>query len=251
MDLTCWPYEGYVQNCSDCNDQDINIYPEADCVDATTGCDGKIGADCSCQSSGNPTLYYRDSDGDGYGVEADTTTSCTELGTGWTTNTVFDCDDNDAAVYPGASCNGSGASACGIIGADCTCQSTTGSGVTYYADTDGDGAGDPNNSSVVCGEPAAGWVDNALDCDDTVFGWAQGDECSTGCGCITFVDPSCYCAFTDADKDGVCDGLDVCPTDDDKRDVDGNGVPDCNEELCFIENDSFDVKMLRTNANSP
>lgn len=37
---------------------------------------------------------------------------------------------------------------------------------TWYADTDGDGAGDPASSLLAC-NPPIGYVDNAADCDDT------------------------------------------------------------------------------------
>lgn len=38
----------------------------------------------------------------------------------------------------------------------------------YYADTDGDGFGDPNNAAQFCeATPPPNWADNAADCDDT------------------------------------------------------------------------------------
>jgi hypothetical protein len=37
---------------------------------------------------------------------------------------------------------------------------------TYYRDFDGDGFGTPNNSIFTCSEPASGYVNNSLDCDD-------------------------------------------------------------------------------------
>ena len=43
-----------------------------------------------------------------------------------------------------------------------------GCSTTVYADTDGDGYGDPDNTTTDCSEPLpAGWVANSDDCDDT------------------------------------------------------------------------------------
>jgi hypothetical protein len=87
------------------------------------------------------TKIYYDRDGDGYSDEND-------------------CDDNDAAVNPGASeiCNG--------IDDDCDGLIDEGvSEVPYFADADGDGYGDPNDSVEACGAPS-GYVDDNTDCDD-------------------------------------------------------------------------------------
>ena len=45
----------------------------------------------------------------------------------------------------------------------------TGSGTTYFADVDGDGFGDVNNSQIL-DEPQAGWVLDSTDCDDNLVG---------------------------------------------------------------------------------
>ena len=94
-----------------------------------------------------------------------------------------------------------------------------------------------------------GYVANGDDCDDNnPNGKVVGQKCFTGCDCDTFIDPACFCATTDGDNDGVCDGIDVCPFDDDKIDMDGNGVPDCVENCAGV--DAFDVTFLRTDATN-
>ena len=98
----------------------------------------------------------------------------------------------------------------------------------------------------MCTDPGEGWTNNDKDCDDNFLGYAVGDECFTGTGCSTILSPSCYCAFFDGDKDGVCDGIDVCPEEDDKIDIDLNGVPDCSEEPCIEAYDDFGQNYLRT-----
>jgi hypothetical protein len=58
--------------------------------------------------------------------------------------------------------------------------------------------------------------------------------------------PACFCAFFDGDHDGVCDGIDICPDEDDNIDIDENGIPDCSEEPCTEAEDDFGANFLRT-----
>ena len=175
------------------------------------------------------STWYADADLDGYGDPANTYYGCYVYSntTAWVENDQ-DCDDNNNVVWIGAWCDdGAG---CGAINQECKCESGAGASDTYYADVDQDGFGDPNNSMQSCGSTApAGYVTNDLDCDDNYWGWYQGADCYTGTNCDTFIDPSCYCATDDPDRDGICNGIDICPNHDDKVDEDGNGIPDCIE----------------------
>jgi len=81
-----------------------------------------------------------DGDGDGYGPEED-------------------CDDADPGVYPGAP------EACDELDNDCDGVVDEDVLTVYFADRDGDGAGDPTASVEAC-EPPAEMVDSADDCDD-------------------------------------------------------------------------------------
>jgi hypothetical protein len=53
--------------------------------------------------------------------------------------------------------------------------------VTYYADVDWDGFGDPSSAVVACAAPE-GWVVNGADCDDQAAGTFPGaaDACGDG-----------------------------------------------------------------------
>ncbi len=84
-----------------------------------------------------------DTDGDGY-AEGD------------------DCDDNNAAINPGAT------EVCDSVDNDCdgNTDEDPSDGTTYYADTDGDYYGDPGSTIEACERPAD-YRTNALDCDDT------------------------------------------------------------------------------------
>lgn len=103
---------------------------------------------------------------------------------------------------------------------------------TYYADSDGDGYGDPNQPIQDCGAPT-GYVENNLDCDDTNPNIYPGATCNDNDACTVgdTIGPDCQCAgiFQDTDQDGVCDANDVCPGGDDSVDLNGNGVPDACE----------------------
>jgi hypothetical protein len=74
-----------------------------------------------------------------------------------------DCDDTDASQYPGADeyCNGEDDDCDGDIDEDGEVLD----GDTWYADSDGDGTGDEDNTLVACSQPS-GYVDNTWDCND-------------------------------------------------------------------------------------
>ncbi len=88
-----------------------------------TGIDGGDGGD-DCD---NPSPWYFDGDGDGHGDPGDRQDACEAPGDGWL-STGYDCDDDDAATYPGApevcdgvdnDCNGDGeADAEAVLGLD-------------------------------------------------------------------------------------------------------------------------------------
>ncbi len=132
----CSQPEGYVLDNTDCDDADEEEYP------------GQI--------------WYLDGDGDGYS-DGTSTTDC-ERPTDYfleseLTATSGDCDDNDSAINPGAP------EICDGIDNNCNNQTDEGQLTTYYADTDMDGYGDPNNSTEACSQPQ-GYVTDNTDCDD-------------------------------------------------------------------------------------
>lgn len=134
------PSNYYVGNSLDCVDTQESVFPGAIeiCNGKDDDCDGQID-----EGVCTVTYYYHDYDGDGY--TGSTQHSCTGPNCvpadGITQQTAVDCNDNDAAVYPGAteSCNGK----------DDNCDSMTDMmnsiGCTnYYYDLDKDGYGSPD-----------------------------------------------------------------------------------------------------------
>jgi len=158
----CEQPTSYVFDDTDCNDSDSGVNPTAAeiCDSADQDCDTLI-------DEGVTTgIWYLDADTDGYGDPATAIEDeCVAPSSDYIT-TGSDCDDSDVAINPGADevCNGVDDNCNGDIdSADAAIVSTT--GVTWYQDFDGDGFGDPDNTTVSCDQPA-GYVFNDEDCDD-------------------------------------------------------------------------------------
>ncbi len=195
--------DGYTTADGDCDDDDAGVYPGADehCDGVDNDCDDEIDEDAI-----DPSTFYGDADGDGYGDAGDTAEAC-EAPSGYTDDGT-DCDDTDASVYPEApelfdgidndcddevdegtdtdddgdglteqdgDCDDADASV--YPGADEHCNGTDDDcdgdidedaidPSTFYGDADGDGFGDVLFVVVDC-DPGSGFVTNAADCDDT------------------------------------------------------------------------------------
>ncbi len=185
----------------DCDDDDPAVNP-----DATEVCNG-VDDDCDGTTdepdAEDAPTWYRDADGDGYGLDDDTTVSCSEPH-GYA-DAPGDCDDDDPRYHPGAAeedctdprdfnCDGStgyedadgdGAAACEDCddsstyhfpgagercdGTDEDCDGTIDEDVpgapTWYGDADGDGYGGTTFTTAACEQPFS-YVDNSDDCDD-------------------------------------------------------------------------------------
>jgi len=99
----CSQPSGYVADSSDCDDWDAATHPGGTelCDGVDNDCDGDID-----EGATDALTFYADSDGDGFGDAASSTTACTTP-SGYVTDS-SDCDDGDASAYPTASelCDG-------------------------------------------------------------------------------------------------------------------------------------------------
>ncbi len=155
---SCAPVAGSVTNNGDCNDGNAAVNPAATevCNNIDDNCNGSI------DEGLNFVTYYADADGDSYGNAASSVSTCNGAPSGYVADAT-DCNDNNAAVNPGATevCNG----------VDDDCDGVADDGLTfltYYTDADGDGYGDANATGVSSCAPVAGSVTNNGDCNDGV-----------------------------------------------------------------------------------
>ncbi len=202
--LACTLPEGYADNDEDCDDGDAAVNPAAEerCNGIDDDCDGSVDEEGAL----DPSAWYEDADGDGYGDPGSTTTACSQP-SGFVADAT-DCDDGDAAVNPAAEelCNGMDDDCDGEVDED-----DAGDSLTWYADGDGDGYGDAGVTTEACGQPSD-FVADATDCDDSDAG----------------VNPAAteLCDGIDNDCDGVSDESDAGDAPTWYEDVDGDGYGD-------------------------
>jgi hypothetical protein len=211
-------------------------------------------------------IFFADTDGDGYGDANNSIVSCTAP-VGYVSNS-SDCDDNDAAINPGATeilynnidddcdpttedgidadsdgyesnvdCDDNNADVnpgavevCDLLDNNCDGNIDEGVGVSYFADADGDGYGDASNSTISC-TPPPGYVSNSGDCNDNDPAINPGASDIPNDG----IDQNCDGSdnVLDTDEDGVADNIDNCPSiaNPGQEDLDGDGIGDvCDDD---------------------
>jgi len=201
---------GFVANATDCDDSNNNSYPGNTeiCDGMDNNCDGVIDEGFSLQT------FYADTDNDGFGDSNNGLSACT-MPAGYVTDDM-DCDDADSTINPNIM------EICDGIDNNCDGNIDEGIGQVYYADSDGDGYGDSNNSISACVAPS-GYVANDTDCDDTDVNNYPGN--------------AEVCDGTDNNCDGIVD--------------EGCGpAPDCDGDYLIINNISQNTYRAEINILS-
>jgi MYXO-CTERM domain-containing protein len=184
--------DGQTVDQGDCDDTDPTVYdgaPEV-CNDVDDDCDGDVDEFDADLTDG--TVYYDDTDGDGFGTGAGTLL-CDDPGPGYATQ-AGDCDDTVSTTNPNGDdtdCDGVDDDCVG--GADDKAPTTT-----YYPDLDDDGYGDDAEAGVADCQPIPEWVTIQGDCDD-----GDGDVNPAAAEACNGIDDDCDNRVDDADDDTV------------------------------------------------
>lgn len=186
----------------DCDDHNPNIRPglAETCDSIDNNCNGLIDEDIPVYQ------YFADGDGDGYGIDSTLVQTCNAtLPVGFVTLS-GDCDDTNAAIFPGATevCDG----------IDNNCDGDIDNNLpffTYYTDADGDGFGVPGTAIQSCETVIpVGLSAFAGDCDDTnpAISPAAVEVCDTldnNCNGLIDDNLDVITYYPDADGDGFGD----------------------------------------------
>jgi hypothetical protein len=167
--------DGWVNVAGDCDDLNPLIYPERQeiCDDLDNDCDGRTDDDDDDVDLSTGTMFYIDADGDTFGA-AEWGLACAPppMSEGVVTNN-DDCYDVDRGIYPKAKdVNPAAREICDEIDNNCDGLADDqdpgvdlSTGTTFFADLDGDGYGDLNNSRKFCAIQE-GFLTNDEDCYD-------------------------------------------------------------------------------------
>jgi hypothetical protein len=218
----------------DCDDDNEAINPAAEelCDEIDNNCNDSID-----ESPSDGAMFYADGDGDSYGNPDVTVLSCSDSVQGYVSNSE-DCNDGTSSVFPG------GTELCDGFDNDCNGEIDDGAGdiLTFYADTDGDGYGDVDNTIAACAAPS-GYVADASDCNDAeasvnpdtlwypdydVDGFGRDELAVLSCEqpngyVINNLDCDDNAGHINPDAEEICDGLDSnCDGKQDADDIDGD-----------------------------
>lgn len=208
--IDCFAPTGYVEQGTDCDDSNADIYPGAEeiCNTRDDDCDLEIDEDTPAQT------WYPDDDEDGFGDNTAAIISC-EPPEGYIL-TAGDCDDADSDQFPNAEeyCNNEDDDCDGNVDEGALDQSI------WYADLDGDGFGDATSTSIACDAPLQ-YVADLSDCDDQDA--AQNPSADE------------ICNDEDDNCDGVIDEGTAIDATDWYADIDEDGFGDLNSLVSACE----------------
>ncbi len=196
--------DGYAA-CEECDDGDADISPAASerCNGADDDCDGTTDEPDAVDAAS----WYVDADGDGWGDASRVEVACSAPTGSVADHT--DCDDADAATWPGApeTCDGADDDCDGTVDEDAR------DATAWYADDDADGYGNAAVSVLSCAAPS-GYVADAQDCDDSAAAVspsatelcnAADDDCDGTTDEADAADATFW--YADTDEDGFGDPL--------------------------------------------
>ncbi len=163
-------FEDVAAGGTDCDDTRDDVFPGGTevCDGHDNDCDGDLDGDDADITTADLKTWYVDDDGDGFGTDDEPAVlvgACSPPP--GTSDNTDDCDDADAAVYPGAleRCDGvaNDCDAPGLVDVNPVLDVPS-----FHLDSDGDGFGNPAVvSAVACEAPSTGtWTLDESDCND-------------------------------------------------------------------------------------
>ena len=178
----CTQPSGAVRSDDDCDDTTEDVSPSATevCSGRDEDCDTLIDDDDDSVDLSTGTVFYADTDGDGFGDANAGTASC--LQPDGTTLETQDCDDSDGAVNPDAD-------EVWYDGVDQNCD-----GKSDF-DQDGDG-----HDSAAESDSGDDLDDTDATCSDDCFDGSSPDRAAQGCGAVESTQSGMY--WIDPDGDG-------------------------------------------------
>ncbi|MGC6506835.1 MAG: MopE-related protein [Myxococcota bacterium] len=173
---------GYVDNDTDCDDDDAGIFPTA--PEYCNGLDDNCNGVADEATAIDADLWFLDNDGDGFGQLTESLLACEPPANA--VSNAEDCDDENPDVFPGAPeyCNGVDDNCDGLVN-----DASAVDAMTLYYDADGDGFG-------------AGQAIQS--CDDLIDYVLQSGDCNDGDSGI-HPDSLEYCNGMDDDCNGSID----------------------------------------------
>jgi hypothetical protein len=223
---------------TDCNDNDAGVNPAATelCAEneVDEDCDGLL--DHADPSAAGASLYFVDTDADGFGSASDAGTSYCIPPSGVVSNAT-DCNDADASVNP------AGIEICDANNTDEDCNGVAdnadpmaGGKSFYYADADGDGFGDVNSTATSYCNPPVNYSSNNTDCNDanSAANPASQEVCD-----INNLDEDCDGLADDEDTSATGQALYYADADQDQYGSSADpGTVYCNPPVGFVSNNS-------------
>ena len=246
----CSPSQEWTKTGGDCDDANGSVNPVAIevCGGGDEDCDGLVDQDDNSLDPASMTGFYPDEDLDGFGAANPVEPACVAPPKGGLVANNADCADRDPAVNPLATevCDGGVDNDCDGLVDDLDDSIAPVTLIEFFADVDGDGAGDPLATVMLCEARPGFGAANDGDCNDAEalvspsLSEVLCDVLDNDCDALTpddrdvdldgsFVcvddcndnDPSAYPGAPEGpgdQSDSDCDGLEEC-----YQDVDGDG----------------------------
>ena len=148
----CTKPKDYVTDNTDCDDTNKKINPgeKEKCDNIDNNCNQQI-------DEGKTTIFYKDSDEDGFGNLSEPIQACSRP-SGYVTDST-DCNDTVKKINPGET------EVCDYMDNNCNQKTDEGVSITFYKDSDKDSFGDNSVQIKSCTKPST-YVTTNTDCND-------------------------------------------------------------------------------------